>query len=229
MSPYERNDKIRRGAESGRSGETPAAGALITTTDSDHLGGHLFVGDGSRTGGSHIGPTPAYGTVPPSGSAVYNAGHLGALGTGVAAAHVLAAVPICIGAHKTLDRIGFEVVSSAAESVRVGLYDDEDGGPENLLAESSSISVASTGVKLTTISVDVAPGWYWLAFVTNGSTATYRVARSAVYANVMPATATPPTVSTGYYVVHTFGALPDPFGTPVVTAANLPILWGRVA
>ena len=228
MSPYERNDLIRRGPESGRSGETPDSGALIMTNDAGHLGGHLFAGNGSRTGGDHIGPTPTFGTIAPSGSSVFNAGHLGALGSGVASANVLAAVPICLGAHKTIDRIGFNVTGSASESVRVGLYDDDGGRPQNLLAESAAISVSTTGVKLATVSVDVAPGWYWLGFVANGTTATYSIARSAVYANTLPTASSPPTVSTGYFVVHVFGALPDPFGSATVTSANLPILWARM-
>lgn len=65
--------------------------------------------------------------------------------------------------------------AQAAKILRIGLYRvGSDGNPAGLIVESGSIDVSSTGVKTSTFTAQVlAPGHYWIACLSDGTTALY--------------------------------------------------------
>jgi hypothetical protein len=70
-----------------------------------------------------------------------------------------------VGKTTTFDRIGFSTGSfTSAGSVRLGIYQDENGAPGGLVLNAGAASFnASNTSYLITINQTLAPGWYWLA------------------------------------------------------------------
>ena len=76
-----------------------------------------------------------------------------------------------------MDRVGTEVVTpQAATTLRMGVYTDNDGLPDALVAEATSGTATGAGVQdLTITAVIPVNGMYWLGVVIQGSsTATVR-------------------------------------------------------
>jgi hypothetical protein len=95
------------------------------------------------------------------------------LGTGALADEDVIAVPIIIGESMTLDRIAVRVTTSNTSTTRLGIYNHSSTAfaPGTLLVDGGLISTTSLGTKETTISQAVTPGVYWLAIISNYTTA----------------------------------------------------------
>jgi hypothetical protein len=119
-------------------------------------------------------------------------------------------LPIFFPTTTTVDRIGCLTASnfSGTASVRLGIYNDNNGRPENLLLDAGTVApiAANTGYQIT-ISQALSAGVWWLAFntITAASTNTF-------YGTSASATANSPTLvgigttalTTGASVVHGF-------------------------
>lgn len=69
----------------------------------------------------------------------------------------------------TIDRIGLEITTTGAGStIRLGIYDDIDGVPTNLILDAGSVSSATSGLKEFTISQALSKGWVNLCAVAQG-------------------------------------------------------------
>ncbi|RTL03729.1 hypothetical protein EKK58_12265 [Candidatus Dependentiae bacterium] len=76
--------------------------------------------------------------------------------------------PIAIPNGITATRIGINVVTAAAGSIRLGFYNDVNGAPSGApLLDAGTVNTSTTGEKEITISLALSPGMYWLAFVSN--------------------------------------------------------------
>jgi hypothetical protein len=150
------------------------------------------------------------------------------------AADTLYACPIWVPRPGSFDRISFGVKSTGtATLVRVGLYaaDGWEGPAGTLIADAGTVDVSGAGDKLATIPTFMVsnPGMYYLAVVANGSVAL------AGIGNVDPAlilnwgTTSPTNPDTQYSKSHSFGPLPDPFGSGSFAAANSPLMMLRAA
>lgn len=87
-------------------------------------------------------------------------------------------IPIYIGDTRTLDRIGLRVSSAGAAGTvaRMGIYEaDLVSGSQNqiqpgdLILDAGTVAVDSTGNKEITISQEMTPGFYFLAFSSDGA------------------------------------------------------------
>lgn len=240
MTIYRRN-QLYRGAESGRSGETPKAGEVVVTTDAGHLGQRLFLGDGSTAGGHLVGPDGNAAPALQDGAYLWNTLGSGLTGTVTAVADTLILVPVCVpyerDSMRSCDTLAawVSVAGSAGAEMRIGLYDNLEGtgGPLNLLGETAAMAATGTGAVSGAISsVSLMPGWYWLGIVLN-SVASMPTMRSQGVRNTSwalgnwgGAVITTPSAIT---VAHPFGALPNPIvGLLSSTTADVPIVYAQL-
>ena len=130
-------------------------------------------------------------------------------------ANTLIAVRVVITQTLTLNALGVILDNANGNEARIGVYTDKDNRPDRLVIETLAITIDSAGAKQQSVSQELHPGTYWLALVNDqlADFSSYRnIITSLEYANngdIIPYT----------YVqkLHTFGALPDPFGTATMT------------
>jgi len=144
----------------------------------------------------------------------------GANTTSALAANFLYAYPHVIEAPYRIDGLAFEVTTAGAgSSGRVAVYTTSDNYDQSLypgvlVAESGSISTASTGVKSNTSlqPVDLEPGLYWFCYVCSATAPTIRVLPTA---SVGPAIGMAATLGasplTSLSVAFTYAAAPQTF------------------
>jgi len=142
------------------------------------------------------------------------------VGTAVTADTLYARV-LVLPATGTFDRISMYVHSAAAgKSVRVGIYEmGSNGFPGDLVLDAGTFTTDATGLKEITISQALtADKAYYLAFVSDGTPqlSPNITSAQADHFNYMGVDADPQTNYAAHAVTisHTYGALPDPFGTP---------------
>ena len=106
---------------------------------------------------------------PPIVASRYYSGYAGQVASYLnVVANYLYYCPIAIPNSITATRIGINVVTAAAGSIRLGFYSDLDGAPSGApLLDAGTVSVSTTGEKEITISLALSPGMYWMAFVSN--------------------------------------------------------------
>ncbi len=139
-------------------------------------------------------------------------------------------------ATHTIDRLGIQVSTAAAGGslARIGMYDctDEDGDPYpgNLLVDSGSLAIDSTGQKIVTVSQQVQAGrTYWFVYAANiGATI-----RGLAVTQIDPWLGFDSTwVTAASYIgaTFTYAALPSvyPANAPIGTSA-LPAIFYRLA
>ena len=121
--------------------------------------------------------------------------------------------PIYISKTTTLKNLAIEIRSAIAGTLRLGIYDNLNGKPNNLLLDAGTVSTAVAQVVTTPINLVLNPGWYFLAAAPaqNTSVTTPEVDRQAPFIGQ--------DVTTGFgfdnniKVVGNFsGALPNPAG-----------------
>lgn len=151
-------------------------------------------------------------------------------GTGAATltTALLRAVPFIVPNTVTLTKIGAEVTiaGEAGSKYRLGIYSNTDGRPDALLLDAGTIAGDSATVQELTISLTLTPGVYWAAGVTQVVVTTQPTMRvSASGTPVIPidnGTTVPGAgaVPHGWAIAGITGALPNPFGTPVVSGST---------
>lgn len=145
-------------------------------------------------------------------------------------ANRLYGLPFIVGESETFTRIGVEVTTLSAGNGRLGIYNMVDGVPTDLVLDAGEIDTGSTGNKEVTISLALTAGIYCVACVFD---ATPNVRRhqngSNQIARHILGAATPATVASNqeiaFYAAHTYGALPDPFGSITYADENTPALF----
>lgn len=146
--------------------------------------------------------------------------YYGALGylvgqTQTLSANRLFAQPIFIGNSVNLDRIGIEVTTAVASTnIRLLIYSDLNGLPNNLLLNAGVVDSSTTGVKELTITQFVSSGVYWLVCVSNGAP-TVR-AFNATLNNIAPTTFATVGTNGGYTIdaASGYNTPPTNFGNP---------------
>lgn len=151
----------------------------------------------------------------------------------------LTAAPFQVNEEKTWTEISIEVTTGGAGDVcHVGIYADSNGLPGALIVDSGEIDCSSTGTKAVTISVTLAVGNYWLAILPDTSAATAKIVGTGVgnlacqhigaimmgVTNMTGSMSSPVAVSK---FPQTYGALPDPFGTPTGREREAPFIGLR--
>ncbi len=131
-------------------------------------------------------------------------------------ADFLYAVPIILPARNDYSGLSVRVpAAEAGKSVRLGIYEDDDGNPGDLLEDAGQTSVATTGMKDVSFAAvrPIGPGFYWLAVLTDGNAVKFEgTAPESAYTIAF--------VASGFKTLRyvwkdqTYGALPNPFGAP---------------
>lgn len=135
------------------------------------------------------------------------------------AANRLCASPHIIARRSTIDRIAIKVTALAAGShCRLGIYDSDGVYPKNLVLDAGEIDSSTTGFKAIVIDRQLNPGLYWFAVVSDGTPALHFLDNSydqgAVVLGLEGDGSSMYLNATSVYRSFTYGALPNPFGTP---------------
>ncbi len=125
------------------------------------------------------------------------------------------ASPMVVPRKLKIDRLAVNVTTlQAASLTRLGLYRAQaDGTPGVLVVDGGTVDSSTTGVKTVTVDESLSPGLYWCAWEYNVASVGLR-GRNSGSALALGFSSSLGNFSLGIvYVTHTFGALPDPFGT----------------
>ncbi len=144
------------------------------------------------------------------------------------------ASPLPVSRALTIDRLAVDVTTLQAASLnRLGLYaSTADGLPGALLVDGGTVDTSTTGLKEVTVDVAVNPGLYWGAW--EYDVASVGLRGRPENGSMSLGHPTPGNQPYGIlFVAHTFGALPDPFGTPGSYFSNSTVkgnvVYARVA
>jgi len=163
---------------------------------------------------------------------------LGGLTTLAMTANRLYVHPFLVAKNQTADRIAVCVTAaaSAGKKARFGIYKSANAYPGDLEVDLGEVTVDATGLRMVTINKALTPGLWWLAVVVEEA-ATVRALYHYYTLGIIgfPASGGTPTVSytspTGYYMAHTYGALPASFAAYAsateITASACPAVFLR--
>lgn len=143
-------------------------------------------------------------------------------------ANQLWALPFYVDTTQTYTRIGVRVNGAdAGKAIRLGIYSDSSGVPGALVLDAGTVSTTSTGLQEITISQSLTPGWYWLAFVANTSTATILSGTGSTGSIPMMGVTDPTSYVNNYaaYKTFSYAALPNPFGSLTGYIATGTVPW----
>lgn len=128
---------------------------------------------------------------------------------------------LTLPAGGSFDRISCYVrTASSGHNMRLGIYEmGSDGLPGALVADLGTVSVGTTGLKEITISQTLTGQSYFVAYVTDGVPNVAICGADSTFFSNLQGGGTDPTANphSGYTIAHTYGALPDPYGTPTGT------------
>ena len=128
------------------------------------------------------------------------------------AANQLYAMPFPIARATTWDRIAFYVNAQAGQKVRLGIYNNGTNlTPGTLLLDAGEVTLSGTGQQEITISQALVKGLYWVALVSDGTPTLNDY--NAVSHNFLGLHSGWSANRGQWSVAHTYGALPNPFGT----------------
>lgn len=111
----------------------------------------------------------------------YTNGTAGSNTTAVVAEGVMRLYPFMIYKDMTIDYIACEIVTTpggAGSVTRLGIYDNVDGIPTNLVLDAGTVATTGTGMASIAISQALTAGIYWMTAVSQGASTpapTYRV------------------------------------------------------
>lgn len=87
-------------------------------------------------------------------------------------ANLMYLVPFAVSQRTTFTRIGIKCTTAqASTNARLGIYRAVDGAPSNLVLDAGAVSLATTGEKEVTISQSLEAGEYFLAVLSNATSA----------------------------------------------------------
>ena len=195
----------------------PRRGIRVDQLDHAHRYA-VFAGEGSLISGRYfIGSNTA------PGSNEFSNGNLSRLW----------AAPFQVPRAMSIDRLAVEVMTlQAASTCRLGLYRaNANGEPGVLVVDGGTVDTSTTGAKEATVDVALQPGLYWTAWEFDVANVGLR-GRGTGSALSLGWSSPGNQPEVILYVSHTFGALPDPFGTPTsyfpATTLSSDCVWARV-
>lgn len=154
-----------------------------------------------------------------------------ALTTATLAANTLYAMPLIVNRKTKFDNIIINVTTiGVGSSIRVGIYNDVNLYPQNLIVDAGIQSSATTGVKNYSIAITLESGVYWLVCVSN---ATAPIIRGFNANALIPVLGFDNLLNAAsglcYLRAFTFAALPASFptGATIRTTTPLPMIGIR--
>jgi len=146
-------------------------------------------------------------------------------------ANQLHAIPFFIGQSVTINTMAIAVLQGVGggKHVRIGIYADNNGAPGDLLIDAGEITdLSGTGTKTLSISQDLEPGLYWLAYISDTSSL---AVRRILGTNIIPLMGLPTsslgaaTALTGYVASQSYDVLPSTFPTATITQGQMPAVF----
>lgn len=150
---------------------------------------------------------------------------------------IIRAIPFIVSKTTTLDRIGMEITGAgtAGSVLRLGIYDDVNGVPTNLILDAGTIAADSATAQTIKISQVLTPGLYYLTFVHN-STATITVRAHFAYTHPQicgfNASWNLTQNAGSIAATFTYGTLPSTFPTTAIapiTGSVVPAIFVRLS
>ena len=133
-------------------------------------------------------------------------------------------VPFEVGKTTTFDRIASEVtiVGSGGNTLRMGVYRTTNGLPDALALDAGTSDASILGAFEKAINLQLTPGLYWLAMVSNVGVPAEVRALGALGSKYVGHTANPLAINYKSYrtTAGVAGALPANFGTPVADSSG---------
>lgn len=150
-------------------------------------------------------------------------------------ANQIYALPLYLGVGCTLDTVRIRVGASIAlSSAEMGLYTNNAGIPDQLIADLGNVSTASTGERvLSGLARTLTAGWYWIVVAFSHAPSAVQLSlTNAFVGNFMglPNTLAANNPYTGYIGAWTFSAgnLPATFPSPVRSTVGMPAIFFTV-
>lgn len=139
---------------------------------------------------------------------------------------LLYAIPYRVSKPATFVVLGVEITTLTTGNFRFGVYNDSGGVPASLKFDAGIVAMGGTaGFKSASISQLLAPGWYWLAMVSDATPTVRAIAAASALQWTGFTTGLDVTTKPGFTVAQAYGALPDPFtGGGALAAINPPRL-----
>jgi len=150
---------------------------------------------------------------------------------------VIRGIPFIVSKTTTLDRIGMEITGAgtAASVLRLGIYDDVNGVPTNLILDAGTIAADSATAQTIAISQVLTPGLYYLTFVHNSAaTITVRAHFAYTHPQVCGFNATWSSLQNAGAIgaTFTYGTLKSTFptsGISHITGSVVPAIFVRLS
>lgn len=142
----------------------------------------------------------------------YNYPASSASGTTAITVNNISYYPFKIERNITIDRLSISVPNLVSgSSCRLGIYDNLDGLPHNLLLDAGIFTTTTTGVKEATVNCILTSGWYWLGGIGIGNAPNLAMGVAANPELIKMVGNTTPVFSGGFSgcrATNTGGALP---------------------
>jgi hypothetical protein len=149
-----------------------------------------------------------------------------ALGTTVATANAIRALPFVSPQAITVDRLACQITAGASGNLRLGIYaDDGNVYPGTLLVDSGNISTSSTGVVTATVSQALAASTlYWFVFFSSTASIQVRALAASQMTPIVGFVASGFSFpSVGWSASLAFAALPTPYPAAASTIDSGPV------
>ena len=210
----------------GLKGDTGLTGAAGLKGDTGLTGAAGPKGDtGAKGDFSSVHPGFISGRYYPPG--FYISSTSGALNTGVVHYSYF-----FVPKQQNFSAVAFQISAtfSAAQNARLAIYNVENGLPSSLVADIGTATITSAIVKELAIPISLLSGWYALAFVVDGSGASFVVPNSTfLVANLIgQATATKSTTG-GIRATFAYGAFPAIAPVSNLSYGDVPFIWLKAA
>ncbi len=209
----------------GSTGATGVTGATGNTGEVGNTGATGVTGATGNTGATGVtGATGSTGTGVVTGRVSglhYYGDFMSGTSNGTITLDKLFAIPFNAGLLGTFDLLTIGSVGAPSSFIRLGVYSDNNGRPDVLLAGSAQISTAGSGTATFALSPNiVASGYIWIAAVGQGVSPSIQRNNSTVF-NPMIGTTSMYAVGGGqaYSQTGISGAMPASWGS-VYTSEN---------
>jgi hypothetical protein len=160
----------------------------------------------------------------------YTSGFYQSFSTSALAVGVVYYTYLFVPFNQAFTAIAFQVNNpgSATQTARLAIYTIKNGLPSSLIRDFGEISSLNTGgIKEISNSFSLTPGWYAIAFATNGTTATF-LCPSISFSNLIGVT-TIGSIINGYRANATYGATLNIASVAGLLATASPVIWLKAA
>ena len=130
--------------------------------------------------------------------------------------------------QQSFSAVAFQISATvaAAQNARLAIYSVNNGLPANLIADLGIVSINSAVVKEAATTLNLAPGWYALAFVFDGTGASFLVPTSTLLvASLIGLNTATSNTTAGIRAAFNYGAFPSIAPIANFSYGDVPFIW----